>query len=156
MSVAASQARGKKAREEVSRSSQATWESSSERQDPVAQLVQQDELRVPELVPVRHGRMLASPFAFYQGAAAVMASDLARTATSGIRVQLCGDAHLANFGVFGTPERNLVFDINDFDETHPGPWEWDLKRLAASFAVAGREHGYSAKQRASAVGSLTR
>ena len=103
--------------------------------------------RVPELVPIRYGRMLVSPFAFYRGGALIMASDLSRTPNSGLRVQLCGDAHLSNFGVFGSPERTLVFDINDFDETAPGPWEWDVKRLAASFAIAGRENGFSDKER---------
>jgi len=98
-------------------------------------------------VPIRYGRMLVSPFAFYRGGALIMASDLARTPNSGIRVQLCGDAHLSNFGVFGSPERRLVFDINDFDETAPGPWEWDVKRLAASFAIGGRENGFSGKER---------
>ena len=106
---------------------------------------------MPELVPIRYGRMLVSPFAFYRGGALIMAADLARTPTSGLRVQLCGDAHLSNFGVFGSPERNLVFDINDFDETAPGPWEWDVKRLAASFAIAGREIGFSAKERRAVV-----
>ena len=100
---------------------------------------------MPELVPIRYGRMLASPFAFYRGGALIMAADLARTPNSGSGAQLCGDAHLSNFGVFGSPERNLVFDINDFDETAPGPWEWDVKRLAASFAIAGRENGFSAR-----------
>jgi len=102
-------------------------------------------------VPIRYGRMLASPFAFYRGGALIMAADLARTPNSGLRVQLCGDAHLSNFGVFGSPERTLVFDINDFDETAPGPWEWDVKRLAASFAIAGRENGFSEKERRAVV-----
>ena len=102
---------------------------------------------MPELVPIRYGRMLVSPSAFYRGGALIMASDLSRTPHSGLRVQLCGDAHLSNFGVFGSPERNLVFDINDFDETAPGPWEWDVKRLAASFAIGGRENGFSEKDR---------
>ena len=106
---------------------------------------------MPELVPIRYGRMLVSPFAFYRGGALIMAADLARTPSSGLRVQLCGDAHLSNFGVFGSPERNLVFDINDFDETAPGPWEWDVKRLAASFAIAGRENGFSAEERRAVV-----
>ena len=97
---------------------------------------------MPELVPIRYGRMGVSPFTFYRGAALIQASDLAHTPTSGLQVQLCGDAHLSNFGVFASPERRLVFDINDFDETLPGPWEWDVKRLAASLAVAGRENGY--------------
>ncbi len=140
-------ARGKAARTEVPRSSHAEWEPSTARPDPVGLLERQAETRVPELVPIRHGRMLVSPFAFFRGGALIMAADLAATPRSGIRTQLCGDAHLSNFGIFGTPERNLVFDINDFDETHPGPWEWDLKRLVASLAVAGRDCGYSTKQR---------
>ncbi len=102
---------------------------------------------MPELVPIRYGRMLVSPFAFYRGGALIMAADLATTTHSGLRVQLCGDAHLSNFGVFGSPERTLVFDMNDFDESSPGPWEWDVKRLAASFAIAGRELGFSDKER---------
>jgi uncharacterized protein (DUF2252 family) len=110
-------------------------------------LEEQAKSRVPDLVPVRYGRMLVSPFTFYRGAALPMASDLAGSAVSGITVQACGDAHLSNFGIFGTPERNLVFDINDFDETLPGPWEWDVKRLAASLEVAGRDNGFPAKRR---------
>jgi uncharacterized protein (DUF2252 family) len=106
---------------------------------------------VPELVPIRYGRMLSSPFAFYRGAAAIMASDLAATPRSGFTVQCCGDAHLSNFGLFGSPERRLIFDVNDFDETLPGPWEWDVKRLAASIAVAGRERGYTGRERARIV-----
>ena len=102
---------------------------------------------MPELVPIRYGRMLVSPFTFYRGAAAIMAADLAATPVSGITVQLCGDAHLSNFGVFGTPERQLIFDINDFDETLPGPWEWDVKRMAASFEVMGRFRGFSPDDR---------
>jgi len=115
--------------------------------DPVGLLLSQAESRVPELVPVRHGRMLVSPFTFYRGAALPMAADLAGTPASGLRVQLCGDAHLSNFGAFASPERNLVFDVNDFDETLPGPFEWDVKRLAASLAVAGRDSGFTAKAR---------
>ncbi len=115
--------------------------------DPVGLLLGQAQSRVPELVPVRHGRMLVSPFTFYRGAALPMAADLARTPASGLRVQLCGDAHLSNFGAFASPERNLVFDVNDFDETLPGPFEWDVKRLAASLAVAGRDNGFPAKDR---------
>jgi hypothetical protein len=115
--------------------------------DPVGLLLGQAESRVPELVPVRHGRMLVSPFTFYRGAALPMAADLAGTPASGLRVQLCGDAHLSNFGAFASPERNLVFDVNDFDETLPGPFEWDVKRLAASLAVAGRDSGFPAKVR---------
>jgi uncharacterized protein (DUF2252 family) len=115
--------------------------------DPVGLLLGQGESRVPELVPVRHGRMLVSAFTFYRGAALPMAADLATTPASGLRVQLCGDAHLSNFGAFASPERRLVFDVNDFDETLPGPFEWDVKRLAASFAVAGRDSGFPAKAR---------
>jgi uncharacterized protein (DUF2252 family) len=139
-------ARGKAARAEVPRSSQAAIEFPT-RRDPIALLEEQAVSRLPELVPIRYGRMLASPFAFYRGGALIMAADLARTPNSGLRVQLCGDAHLSNFGVFGSPERNLVFDINDFDETAPGPWEWDVKRLAASFAIAERENGFSDTER---------
>ena len=139
-------ARGKAARAEVPRSSQAQIDFPEPR-DPVALLEEQAVSRVPELVPIRYGRMLASPFAFYRGGALIMAADLARTPNSGLRVQLCGDAHLSNFGVFGSPERTMVFDINDFDETAPGPWEWDVKRLVASFAIAARELGFSEKER---------
>ena len=114
--------------------------------DPVALLLGQAETRVPELVPIRHGRMLVSPFTFYRGAALIMAADLAGTPASGLGTQLCGDAHLSNFGGYASPERRLVFDINDFDETFPGPFEWDVKRLAASFVVAGRDKGFTAKQ----------
>jgi uncharacterized protein (DUF2252 family) len=119
----------------------------SEMRDPVGLLLEQAKSRVPELVPVRHGRMLVSPFTFYRGAALPMAADLARTPASGLQVQLCGDAHLSNFGAFASPERQLVFDVNDFDETLPGPFEWDVKRLAASLAVAGRDNGFSGKDR---------
>jgi uncharacterized protein (DUF2252 family) len=118
-------------------------------------LERQAKARVAELVPIRYGRMLASPFAFYRGAAAIMASDLEANGTTGVRVQLCGDAHAANFGVFGSPERRLVFDINDFDETLPGPWEWDVKRLVASFAIVGRENGFTAKERNRVVRETT-
>jgi len=118
-----------------------------DRPDPIALLEAQATSRVPELVPIRYGRMAASAFAFFRGAAAVMASDLADSPQSGIRAQLCGDAHLANFGGFASPERDLVFDLNDFDETLPGPWEWDLKRLAASIAIAGRDRGYPEETR---------
>ena len=117
------------------------------RRDPVGLLLGQAASRVPELMPVRHGRMLVSPFTFYRGAALPMAADLAGTPASGLRVQLCGDAHLSNFGAFASPERRLVFDVNDFDETLPGPFEWDVKRLAASLAVAGRDSGFPAKAR---------
>src|SRR3979411_595470 len=144
-------ARGRAARTAAPRRSHGEWESSPERPDPIDLLEQQAATRVAELVPIRYGRMLASPFGFFRGAALIMASDLASTPRSGFQVQLCGDAHLSNFGVFGTPERRLVFDVNDFDETSPGPWEWDVKRLAASIVVAGRERGFSSKERIAAV-----
>ena len=139
-------ARGKAARVEAPRSSHADFVPSENRPDPIALLQEQAESRVPELVPVRYGRMLVSPFTFYRGAALVMASDLASTPNSGLHVQVCGDAHLSNFGGFASPERRLVFDINDFDETLPGPWEWDVKRFAASLAVAGRDNQYTAAE----------
>jgi uncharacterized protein (DUF2252 family) len=119
--------------------------------DPVALLERQAKTRVPELVPIRYGRMLVSPFAFYRGAAMIMAQDLAATPRSGLTVQCCGDAHLSNFGAFASPERRLVFDVNDFDETLPGPWEWDVKRLAASMLIAAIDNGFSAKQRDTVV-----
>jgi uncharacterized protein (DUF2252 family) len=142
---------GKAARAEVPRSAHAVFEPPSSRPDPISLLEEQAVSRVPELVPIRYGRMLVSPFAYYRGAALAMASDLATTPRSGLTVQACGDAHLSNFGVFASPERNLVFDVNDFDETLPGPWEWDVKRLAASLVVAGRDRGFSDKERAQAV-----
>ncbi len=137
---------GKLARKRVSLDAHADL-SLDGRPDPLTLLESQAGSRVPELVPIRYGRMVATPFSFYRGAALIMASDLARMPHSGLQVQLCGDAHLSNFGVFATPERHQAFDVNDFDETHPGPFEWDVKRLAASLAVAGRENGYSSKQR---------
>jgi uncharacterized protein (DUF2252 family) len=139
--------RGKAARERAPRSSHGDYQPAAKRGDPLALLERQAETRVPELVPIRYGRMLASPFAFYRGAALVMANDLADTPTSGITVQCCGDAHLSNFGVFASPERQLVFDINDFDETLPGPWEWDVKRLAASMFIAAKENGFVRPER---------
>ncbi len=139
-------ARGKDARGVAPLESHAEFAPAGSR-DPVGLLLGQAKSRVPELVPVRHGRMLVSAFTFYRGAALPMAADLATTPASGLRVQLCGDAHLANFGAFASPERNLVFDVNDFDETLPGPFEWDVKRLAASLAVAGRDNGFPAKAR---------
>jgi len=145
--VAERVARGKAARREVPRSSHASYSAVPARPDPVALLEGQATSRVAELVPIRYGRMLVSPFTFYRGAAMIMASDLAGTAQSGLNVQLCGDAHLMNFGAFGSPERRLVFDINDFDETAPGPFEWDVKRLGASFAIAGRDNGFNEQQR---------
>jgi uncharacterized protein (DUF2252 family) len=147
LSPAERAARGKAARAEVPRATHAAWAPAPGRPDPIELLEQQAITRVPELVPIRYGRMLVSPFTFYRGGALIMASDLSTTPRSGLQAQLCGDAHLSNFGVFGTPERILAFDINDFDETHPGPWEWDLKRLTASLAVAGRDRGFSASQR---------
>ena len=140
-------ARGKAARREVPRSSHAGFTPGEYRQDPVALLEQQAANRVPELLPIRYGRMLVSAFTFYRGAALIMAADLAGTPRSGITTQVCGDAHLMNFGAFASPERRLEFGINDFDETCPGPWEWDVKRLAASFAIAGRDRGFSTKER---------
>jgi uncharacterized protein (DUF2252 family) len=145
--------RGRERRRETPRSAHATWEPAPTR-DPLAILEAQAVTRVAALVPIRHGRMSASPFAFYRGAAAIMAADLATTPRTGIRTQLCGDAHLVNFGGYGTPERNLVFDVNDFDETLPGSFEWDVKRLAASFVVAGRGNGFSREVNRRAVLSL--
>ena len=147
LSVAERAARGRAARAEVPRSSHAEFAPGAHRADPVDLLESQAESRVPELVPIRYGRMLVSPFTFYRGAALLMAADLAASPHSGLRAQLCGDAHLSNFGLFASPDRRLVFDLNDFDETLPGPWEWDVKRLAVSFEVAGRENGYSRKER---------
>jgi uncharacterized protein (DUF2252 family) len=144
-------AAGKAARENVSRSSHGVWKPASRRRDPVKVLEDQAKSRVQELVPIRYGRMLASAFTFYRGAAAIMAMDLANTPQSGLRVQACGDAHLSNFGIFAAPDRRLVVDVNDFDETLPGPWEWDVKRLAASFAIAGRNRDFTPKETRAAV-----
>jgi uncharacterized protein (DUF2252 family) len=149
-------ARGKAARGDVPRSSHAVFAPTLERPDPIALLESQAATRVPELVPIRYGRMLQSPFAFYRGGALLMASDLAGTPRSALQVQLCGDAHLSNFGVFGSPERRLLFDINDFDETNPGPFEWDVKRLVASFEVAAREGGFAARDRRSVLLTASR
>jgi uncharacterized protein (DUF2252 family) len=140
-------ARGKAARADVPRASHADFEPSEDRPDPVDLLQEQAHDSLPELVPVRYGRMFVSPFTFFRGAALLMASDLASTPNSGLRVQVCGDAHLSNFGGFASPERRLVFDINDFDETLPGPWEWDVKRFVASLAVAGRGNQFTAAER---------
>jgi uncharacterized protein (DUF2252 family) len=142
---------GKRAREACPRSALGSWEPAAARGDPVEVLKRQDETRVPELVPIRHERMSASAFTFYRGAAAIMAGDLASGPRTGLDVQLCGDAHLSNFGVFAAPDRRLIFDINDFDETHPGPFEWDVKRLVASFAIGGRDLGFGEKDRRAAV-----
>jgi uncharacterized protein (DUF2252 family) len=138
-------ARGKAARAEVPRSSHAAFSPAPRRTDPIKLLERQAKTRVRELVPIRYGRMLVSPFTFYRGAALIMASDLAATPRSGLMVQCCGDAHLSNFGVFASPERRLVFDINDFDETLPGPWEWDVKRLAVSMLIAAQSNGFAVK-----------
>jgi uncharacterized protein (DUF2252 family) len=147
-------AAGKAARTEAPRGSHGDWTPASDRPDPVELLEAQATSRVGELVPLRYGRMLASPFAFYRGAAAVMAADLGGTTRSGLTAQLCGDAHLSNFGAFASPDRELLFDVNDFDETLPGPWEWDTMRLAASFAVAGRENGFKRRERLAIVAAM--
>ena len=153
-SEAECRANGKEARAKVPRELNATFEPAPDRPDPVSLLQDQAKSRVQELVPIRYGRMLVSPFTFYRGAALIMASDLSTTPCSGLTAQLCGDAHLSNFGVFGTPERRLIFDCNDFDETHPGPWEWDVKRLAASVVIAGRTKGHPKAVRAQAIVAL--
>jgi uncharacterized protein (DUF2252 family) len=142
-SVEERRARGKEARDQTPPSSHAGWAPATDRPDPVGLLEEQNLTREPDLVPVRHGRMLVSPFTFYRGAAKIMAADLADTPTAGLKVQLCGDAHLSNFGVFASPERRLLFDLNDFDETLPGPFEYDVKRLAASFTIAARNNGFT-------------
>ncbi|MET8131468.1 MULTISPECIES: DUF2252 domain-containing protein [unclassified Streptomyces] len=147
---------GKAARSAVPRSSHADFVPSPKRTDPVDVVEGQSATRVPDLVPIRYGRMTESPFRFYRGAAAIMAGDLADTPRSGIRVQLCGDAHLLNFRLLASPERRMMFDINDFDETLPGPWEWDVKRLSTSFVIAGRANGFSTKERADIVRAAVR
>ena len=138
-------AEGKALRKQTSRSSHGKWKPAADRPDPINLLQQEDDGRLQHLLPIKYGRMMASPFAFLRGSAVVMAADLAPTPVTGLNVVLCGDAHLANFGIFATPEREVVFDLNDFDETYPGPWEWDLKRLAASAVVAGRGNGFDDK-----------
>jgi uncharacterized protein (DUF2252 family) len=142
-SVEERRAQGKEARSRMPRSSHSGWAPASDRPDPVGLLQAQNRAREPDLVPVRHGRMLVSPFTFYRGGARIMAADLAGTPVAGLQVQLCGDAHLSNFGLFASPERRLLFDLNDFDETLPGPFEWDVKRLAASFTIAARHNGFT-------------
>jgi len=142
-SVDERRARGSEARSRTPRSSHTGWAAAADRPDPVALLEEQNGTREPDLVPVRHGRMLVSPFTFYRGAAKIMAADLAVTPTAGLDVQLCGDAHLSNFGMFASPERRLLFDLNDFDETLPGPFEYDVKRMAASFTIAARNNGFT-------------
>ena len=138
---------GRARRADTPRSAHAEWSVSERAQDPIDVLEQQARTRVAELIPVRYERMAESPFAFFRGAAAVMAMDLSTTPVTGLTVQACGDAHVANFGTFATPERTVVFDINDFDETDPGPWEWDVKRLAASLHVVARQHGFPTSKR---------
>src|SRR5215217_7802273 len=143
MSYAERYAAGKALREKCARTAHASWKAPDNRPDAVELVLQAEEGRLPELLPLRHGRMVRSAFTFYRGAALTMASDLSSTASTGIRVQCCGDAHLCNFGGFATPERRIIFAINDLDETLPGPWEWDVKRLAASFTIACRNNGLS-------------
>ncbi len=155
-SAAERMAAGKALRKDVAREAHGEWSPAAGRSDPISLLEGQGKDRIQELLPVRYGRMASSAFAFLRGSAIVMAEDLSHTPASGISVQACGDAHLANLGIFATPERNLVFDLNDFDETLPGPWEWDLKRLAASFVVAGRHRGFSDAQNRLAAISMTR
>ena len=148
-------ARGKKARGRTPPSAHSGWEPAAGRPDPVALLEEQDATRMPGLVPVRHGRMMVSPFTFYRGAAAIMTADLKDTPVAGLDAQLCGDAHLSNFGAFASPERKLLFDLNDFDETLPGPFEYDVKRMAASFTIAARNNGFAkADARAATLASV--
>src|SRR3954462_5271904 len=144
-------AEGRAERESVPLEAHAEWSASDGRPDPVGILELQNATRVPELVPIRHGRMIVSPFTFYRGGAAIMASDLSRTPTTRLRVQCCGDAHLSNFGVFAAPDRRVVFDLNDFDETLRAPFEWDVKRLVASFVVAARDNGHGRKKQRAAA-----
>jgi uncharacterized protein (DUF2252 family) len=151
LSSAEQAAQGRVARTRVRRRDHAIFEPAPDRPNPIGLLEEQAATRVPDLVPIRYGRMVVSPFTFFRGAALVMAADLASTPASGLKVQACGDAHLSNFGVFASPERHLIFDVNDFDETLPGPWEWDLKRLAASLAIAGRDRGFSPAERRTVV-----
>src|SRR5499433_2307515 len=148
-------AKGKSLRERCPRRSHGEWKQARNRPDPLVLLDASNKGRAPELIPIRWGRMLQSPFAFYRGAAAIMAADLSRTPATGLRVQACGDCHLLNFGGFATPERRLIFDMNDFDETLPAPWEWDVKRLAASFVIAGRDRRFSRREsRAAATAAV--
>ena len=156
LSVDERRAQGRALRDAVPRAAHGDWSPPPERRDPIELLQASNDGRLPSLVPVRFGRMASSPFAFYRGAAALMAADLAHTPTSGIRVQACGDAHLMNFGGFATPERNIIFDINDLDETLPAPWEWDLKRLAASVVIAAQHLKLSETEAARAARDLTR
>ncbi len=150
-SVEDRKAKGLAARDRAELSSHTKWRPAADRPDPVALLEEQDTTREPDLVPVRHGRMMVSPFTFYRGAAKIMAADLAETPVAGLDTQLCGDAHLSNFGAFASPERKLLFDLNDFDETLPGPFEYDVKRMAASFEIAARNNGFSTADTRAAV-----
>jgi uncharacterized protein (DUF2252 family) len=149
-------ARGEQMRKSCPRRSQALWQAPPDRPDPVQLVEQANQGRIPELVPLRHGRMIQSPFTYYRGAALAMAVDLAGLPTTGVRVQACGNAHLGNFRVFATPERRMIFDIHDLDETLPAPWEWDVKRLAASFAIAARNNGLSDRRAREAVRTCVR
>src|SRR5437660_2478013 len=144
-------AAGKARRSETPRSSHAEWAPDPERPDPISMLEEANKTRLQHLVPIRFGRMSMSAFTFYRGTADIMAYDLSKTPVSGIQAQICGDAHISNFGVYASPERRQVFDVNDFDETLAGPWEWDVKRLAASVVIAGRQNGYTAKESRQAV-----
>src|SRR3954452_22160224 len=154
--VATRMAEGRAERESVPLEAHDEWAPSEGRPDPIGILEEQNATRVPELVPIRHGRMIVSPFTFYRGGAAIMAADLSQTPSTRLRVQCCGDTHLSNFGLFAAPDRSLVFDLNDFDETLPAPWEWDLKRMAASIEIAGRDRGEKRTQRRRAVGTAVR
>jgi uncharacterized protein (DUF2252 family) len=154
--VSERKARGKAARTKAAPSEHSGWVPAADRPDPVALLEEQNTTREPDLVPVRHGRMMASPFTFYRGAAKIMAADLSATPVAGLDVQLCGDAHLSNFGAFASPERTLLFDLNDFDETLPGPFEFDVKRMAASFTIAARNNGFSKADARAATGASVR
>lgn len=138
---------GKQLRKTVKRRQLGEWEVKKNREESIRLIFEQEKSRIPDLIPVRHERMSASPFAFYRAAAVIMADDLSGTPKTGIRVQTCGDAHISNFGIFASPERHLVFDINDFDETLPGPWEWDIRRLCTSVEICGRDRGFSEKER---------
>lgn len=151
-----SKAHGKSLRESVPRASHAAWQVEKNRTEAVELVLEQEKTRVQDLIPIRHERMAVSPFTFFRGAAVIMAADLARTPSTNIKVQACGDAHIANFGLFHSPERKLVFDINDFDETCIAPWEWDVKRLAASLEICGRDRGFSPQERRDVVNAAVR
>src|SRR6476620_5883414 len=155
LSIDERRAIGRQARDRTPPESHVKWHPATDRPDPVALLEEQNITREPDLIPVRHGRMMVSPFTFYRGAAKIMAADLKDTPVAGLGAQLCGDAHLSNFGAFASPERRLLFDLNDFDETLPGPFEWDVKRMAASFTIAARNNGFAqADTRAATLASV--